>query len=253
MGAGTYPVNYADDPTSGDVAKPADVVFVALKAHQVPSAAAWFEALVTDHTVVVAAMNGVEHEAVLRLFVGAAEVIPVVVMLPAHADEPGRLMMRTPGALSIPDGEAARRVAGLFTADFLTVKTVDNFAERSWRKLMGNAVSGGLMAVLGQRVDIEGDAEARALIVGLYQEVMAVAAAEGVMLPVDLPERMTDGYVRMGQGHLSSIAVDRIAGRPTEWRYRNEVVIRLAEHHGIEVPLNRMLTTLLRLGEPPVA
>jgi ketopantoate reductase len=44
--------------------------------------------------------------------------------------------------------------------------------------------------------------------------------------------------------------VDRIEGRATEWDARNAVVERIAKRHGIEVPLNRLMTTLIRLGEP---
>ena len=50
--------------------------------------------------------------------------------------------------------------------------------------------------------------------------------------------------------HYPSITQDRMAGLPTEWRARNEVVVRLARRHDIAVPLNEALTTLLRLGEP---
>ncbi|MGI9596792.1 MAG: ketopantoate reductase C-terminal domain-containing protein, partial [Acidimicrobiales bacterium] len=53
-------------------------------------------------------------------------------------------------------------------------------------------------------------------------------------------------------GHLSSIAADRLAGRPTEWDARNGVVGRIATRHGIDVPLNEWLTALIRLGEPEV-
>ena len=49
---------------------------------------------------------------------------------------------------------------------------------------------------------------------------------------------------------MASIVVDRLAGQPTEWDARNASVLRFADAHGIDVPINRLLTTLIRLGEP---
>ena len=247
VGHGTYPISYNDDP---DRVEPVDVLFVAVKGHQLETAAAWFPALVHSQTIVVACLNGVEHETQLRPLVGEAPVVPVVVMLPAHAREPGRLFIRMAGTLLVPDSDAGRTVTGLFGSDFLAVETVEDFAARSWRKLMRNAVSGGIATLTRQPLDISDDEDARELVVGMLQEILEVARAEGVDLDIGLVDEMADGLAGAGIGHRSSIVVDRLAGRPTEWRSRNEVVVRLAAQHGIPVPINQMVTTLLRLGEP---
>jgi 2-dehydropantoate 2-reductase len=55
----------------------------------------------------------------------------------------------------------------------------------------------------------------------------------------------------LGRGdQLSSITRDRLAGLATEWQARNQVIVRKAARHGIAVPLNQALTTLLRVSEP---
>ena len=46
------------------------------------------------------------------------------------------------------------------------------------------------------------------------------------------------------------MTTDRVNGVPSEWRVRNLDVIQRAEKHGVDVPLFRHLTTLVRLGEP---
>jgi len=63
-------------------------------------------------------------------------------------------------------------------------------------------------------------------------------------------DRLVTGMVKAAGHHYPSITQDRMAGLPTEWQARNEVVVRLARRHDIAVPLNEALTTLLRLGEP---
>ena len=49
---------------------------------------------------------------------------------------------------------------------------------------------------------------------------------------------------------LGSIGVLAVNGVPSEWRVRNLDVIQRSEKHGVDVPLFRHLTTLVRLGEP---
>ena len=45
------------------------------------------------------------------------------------------------------------------------------------------------------------------------------------------------------------MTTDRVNGVPSEWRVRNLDVIQRGKH-GVDVPLFRHLTTLVRLGEP---
>ncbi len=116
---------------------------------------------------------------------------------------------------------------------------------------MFNAAGGGLCVIAGSDDGLFGrDAEAYSIATGLMEEVAAVGRAEGANLPPELPGQMMAAMSERASGHVSSITVDRLEGRPTEWDARNGVVVRLARKHGIEVPMNRVLTTLIRLGEP---
>jgi 2-dehydropantoate 2-reductase len=81
-------------------------------------------------------------------------------------------------------------------------------------------------------------------------EAAEVGRSEGAHLPDDIADVVLGGIRAMAADHHSSIVVDRLAGRPTEWEVRNDVVVRKAAEHGIAVPLNQAMTTLLRLGEP---
>ena len=61
---------------------------------------------------------------------------------------------------------------------------------------------------------------------------------------------MIDRVQAAAGGHASSIVVDRRNGNPTEWEVRNAAVGRIGRRHGIATPLNDLITTLIRLGEP---
>lgn len=244
-------VRCVTDPTA---AGPADVVFLAVKAHQTTAAAPWLDAAVSDRTTVVVLQNGVEHVARVEPLVPAgATVVPAVVFLPAMRSEPGRVTVSSEGGLTLPAGPPAERVHGLFDSSFLSIRLAEDWLTAAWVKLMMNAASGAIGVLTGRPNGVMGaDDDVRALSLALMREVAAVARAEGADIDDDRVESILDRIVAGAGTHVSSIVADRLAGHPTEWDARNAVIGRLAERHGIDVPLNRAFTTVIRLGEPEI-
>ncbi len=231
---------------------PVDVVFVATKIHQTAEASPWLAALCGAGSVVAAVQNGIDHRERFSAWVAADAVAPVVVNLPADRTGPGVVVAGGRPNLTVPDDPAGSRVAAALSGSFLPVVLLDDraFATALWTKLAINSSLGVLGVLTGAPNGSIADPDARWLFRSLVDEVAMVAAAEGVDLPADLADRLYTRIVDGAPDHRSSIAVDRAAGRPTEWRARNQVVVDLAERHGIAVPLNRAGTTLIRLGEP---
>ncbi len=243
------PVRALTDPSA---ARPVDHVIVAVKAHQTGAIAPWLDALVDDATTVSILQNGVEHlERFGPLVAAGAELVPVVVALPAQRTGPGSVVVGGRARLTAPVGPGGDHLAAALAASFVDVVLTEDWVSAAWTKLMLNAASGGICVFAGSSNAIFAtDGEAAALALLLMEEVAAVGRAEGARLAADLPETVLRGLLDRAGGHRSSIVVDRLEGRPIEWDARNAVVGRLAERHGIDVPLNRLLTTLLRLSEP---
>lgn len=238
--------------TSPDSCEPAQVVFLAVKAHQSTAARPWLDALVGDATTLVVLQNGVSHrERIEPLVPDTAQVVPAIVNLPAQRSAPGVVAVGGRSRLTFDASPGAVDAAALFDGSFVSARAVDDWLTPAWTKLVLNAASGGVCTLTRTDNLVFHDPEARRLAVAIMHEVAAVGRAEGAELAVDLPDRIIDGMLERASGHKASIVVDRIAGRPTEWQVRNEAVVQIAERHGIDVPLNRMVTTLIRLGEPP--
>lgn len=233
-------------------AMPADLLFVGVKAHQSEAIRPWLDALVDDQTTVVILQNGVEHvERFAPLVDPGAELVPAVVALPALRSAPGHIAVSSAARLTIPSGPGADRVASAFEASFIRVTITDDWVTAAWTKLMLNAASGGICVIAGTSNELfANDSDAKQLAVDLMTEVANVGRAEGATLAEDLPQRILDGLLERAGGHKSSIVVDRLNGVETEWDARNGVVERLASRHGIDVPLNRLLTMLIRVTEP---
>jgi 2-dehydropantoate 2-reductase len=252
----TYPAGEVDVDvsvvTDPDQLAPVPLVLLATKVHQTGDAAAFLRAVTGPDTVVAVLQNGVQHrETVEPLLAGAGTVLPTMVACPAHRERPGRAVVTGRTMLEVPNGPAADVLAGAFEGSFARIRPVDDWTTSTWTKLVINAAS-GIIGVLARRDNgVYADDEARDLLIALMREVAAVGRAEGADLPDELVPLIAEGLRRGAGNHMNSITADRLAGRPTEWRARNEVVVRLAERHGIDVPLNRLGTALIRLGEPP--
>ncbi len=226
-------------------------MFFAVKAHQSAAAAGWLDALVGDGTIVVILQNGVEHrERIEPLVPAGTRLVPAVINLPAKRPSPDHVVVGGRSRLTFEAGPGAAEAAALFDGSYVDIVVSDDWATPAWIKLMLNAASGGVSTLTRTDNRMLADDDARALVHALMVEVAAVGRAEGADLPEDLPPRIIDGLMAAASGHVASIVADRIAGVPTEFDARNAVVGRLGRRHGIETPLNDLVTTLIRLGEP---
>jgi 2-dehydropantoate 2-reductase len=226
-----------------DVAGPATFVFLAVKATQLSTATGWLDRLCGQGTVVVALLNGVEHHALVGPYLGAATLVPAVVWFPA-VREGRRIVLRANPSLTLPDGLAARAVAGLLTESDCQVELTDDFVTVSWRKLLQNAAA-AIMALTGRTAGVFARDDIAELTRRYVGECLVVARAEGAGLPDDVVEQIVSKFLEYPPGLGTSILADREAKVPLEWELRNGVVTRLARVHGISTPVGDVLVPLL--------
>lgn len=220
-------------------AKPLEIVMLATKAHQTVAAAPWLKALCGPGTVLAVLQNGVEHiERTRPLVADGVEIVPAMVACPSDRTAPGKAHVSGPARLDVPPGQASETFRRVFEGSVAEVRIVEDWLTSAWGKLVLNAVGGGIGVLTRRGNEVLKDVGIARLYKALAAEVAAVGRAEGAKLPDDIGERLHAFMSRGPHLHLGSIVVDRLAGRPTEWVARNEVVLRLAAKHGIAVPLN---------------
>jgi 2-dehydropantoate 2-reductase len=238
-------------PLSLTTAKPFDLVMLATKAHQTLEAAPWLAKLCGDHTILAVLQNGVEHvERVTPLVNAKVQIVPAMVACPSDRSAPGTANVTGPARLDVPTGKASEQFQKAFTNSFAQIVVVEDWLTSAWTKLVVNAVGGGIGVLTRRGNDVLKDPSIGRLYQALAAEVIAVGKAEGARLSDDLGERLYDFMSRGPLVHTSSIVVDRLNNRSTEWQARNEVVLRKAAKHGIAVPLNDLVCNLIRAGEP---
>ena len=226
--------------TDPGAAQPADVVLLAVKAHQTEGAAPFLRALCRDGTVVVVLQNGVEQRELVAPHAPGATVLPSIVWVPVEGVGPGRVRVRGDLRLTLPDEPAVRAIAELIDG----VDLAGDFRTLLWRKLAINAVA-GLMVLAGRRAGMFRRPGVAALARALAAETLAVARAEGADLPDAVADELVAEFAAYPEDLGSSILFDHEAGRPLEWDARNGVVQRLGAGHGVPTPVSDVIVPLL--------
>ena len=223
----------------------ADWAFVALKGPDLPGASPWLAAAVGPETVVVAVQNGVEHQLKVKPHAHGATVLPALAYTGVERVERGRLRHFAGHRLIVPAGGDGERFAALFEGSALRVELEPDFLTASWRKLLTNIPSNPISALTEGRMAVLDVPSVRALTLGLLEEAIEVGRAEGALLEREDAVRTLAFYDALPRDGGTSMLYDRLAGRRLEHDLLTGAVVRAAERHGIEVPLNRAILALL--------
>lgn len=229
------------------VARPYDVVFVAVKSTQITECAPWLAALCDANSVVCVLQNGVEQQAQFAPFVAGATVLPSVVWCPAQREADASVWLRAAPRFSLPQTAATERVLAALRDSRCEVQVEADFLSVAWRKLLQNAVA-GLMVLATRRAGMFSRSDITQLALAYLQECLLVARAQGASLGDEVPQAIIAGFHRAPADLGTSILADRQANRPLEWDIRNGVIQRYGKRHGIATPISDVVVPLLAAG-----
>ena len=229
-----------------------DFGIVATKSMQTGAAVAAVAHAFADGSV-CSVQNGVGNEEAIAQHV--ERVIRGTTFPAGKIVEPGHVQWDVKGDTTIGPFEprpapmdAIERLADACTRAGMPTEAVADARGPQWRKLIFNAATNPIGALTGLthgRV-CEGPA-LRALVSGLVDEGMAVAAAQRIELDED-PETLIDYAARpdVAYDHKASMLQDVEARRETEIDFLNGGVVRFGREHGVPTPLNDAVTALIK-------
>jgi 2-dehydropantoate 2-reductase len=233
--------------------RPTPWVLLATKAQDVAAAAPWLERLAAPGTVLAVLQNGVDHVGLVGPFARGAEILPTIVRTSAERVAPGRIVVHTGHRLVVPQGTTGERLVALFSGSDAEIVQDPDFATSAWRKLLANISVNPITALTLRRIGVMREEGVQELARGLLNEAVQVAQAEGAGLSERDIEPTLEEYARFNPNGGSSMLYDRLAGRSMEHDHLTGTIVRLAERHGVAVPLNRAILALLRASAPPQA
>ena len=241
-------------PASED---PADLVLVFTKATATASVALAASGAIGPSTLVLTLQNGLGNIEALLPYVPESRLLAGTTTLGTELLGPGHIRAlgtgeTVLGALGSGSSDHAKRTVLTLSAAGLPARVADDTLGVIWAKVAFNCVMNTLCAIASIPVSALGrysgfDAVASSIL----DEVAAVARAEGVFVDTAAALRLMKAQFdpSASGSHLASTLQDLMNGRPTEIAHLNGEVAARAASHGLDAPLNALITQLIQLLE----
>jgi 2-dehydropantoate 2-reductase len=235
-----------------------DLILVTLKSYQTtPEFLRTLLPAVGSATRILTLQNGVESARPLEAIFGAGRVIAGIAFIGAERVAPGIVAHTAAGHVVIgqpgePNGDAeatgwAARLAAVFQAAGIDIKVSEDIRGEQWRKLVWNAPFNGMTALTGSFAhDILTIPDGRAMVEAAMHEVIYVARAQGIALPLGTAEE-TMALTLVAGPVRTSMLVDRELGRPLEHDALYGPPIRIGKELGVATPTLQHIHTLLQI------
>jgi 2-dehydropantoate 2-reductase len=230
---------------------PCDFGIVATKSMHTASALEATAHAFTDGAV-CSVQNGAGNEEIVAEYV--SEVIRGTTFPAGHVLAPGHVGWDTKGDTHIgpfepkpAPMEKVRALADACTRAGMPTHALEDARGAQWRKLIFNAASNAIAALTGLTHGQVAEPPTRELAWAVMAEGRAVADAQGIVLDMS-PEELFDHAARkdVAYDHKPSMLQDVEAGRETEIDFLNGAIASFGERYGIDTPLNRTLTALVK-------
>jgi len=243
-------------PASDDAAifEGCDAVLITTKNTALAQICAQIGPHLAEHALLVTLQNGVRAPGIVAQALPEHPVAAGSAFIGVRIQAPGYVIHSAAGFVRLAawNAHAAEPLQQLVAA--LEQAGVDAAVEADarvmlWTKMLWNCGFNAITALTRRYArDIANDADMARWVEAAMREAVAVARAEGVMLSDDAVARYLQ--VSRGMGEVkTSMWQDMEHGRATEIADMNGQIVELAARHAIEVPVNALLTSLIRAAE----
>ena len=226
-----------------------DLILFTVKSYDTEKAAS--SLIINDDTIVLSLQNGLGNEEKIAEVVGREHVIGGVTSYGALFLEPGHVSHTGIGETVIGelDGsitERVSRLSDLLNKAGIRTSVTDSIKRKIWEKLVVNAGINAITAITGvnngKLLEIP---QLRELMRYASLEAVEVGRKQGIDLGYDLIDRVEEVARRTAENR-SSMLQDISRGKKTEIDAINGMIVRLGEEVGVDTPVNRILTLLVR-------
>jgi 2-dehydropantoate 2-reductase len=242
-------VEATDDPAEINTV---DLVLFGVKLWDTPAAAEAVKPLIGERTAVVSFQNGVVKDDILRQTLGAEHVIGGACYIAATIAEPG--LIRHSGTLQKLvfgeyDGTLTPRVRHFRDAcadSGIDVEISDRIEQTIWEKFVFIVgLSGTTSTVRSTIGPIRSHPRSRAFLHDVMDEVVQVARAQGVPLPVDYADERLAFIDQVPASMTSSMHHDIERGNRLEVAWLSGDVVERGARLKVATPCNRAIFDIL--------
>ena len=233
-----------------------DLVIVAVKNHHLKEILPVLKSCVKKDTIILSVLNGIESEEFLEKNFPHAHVLYSVAIGMDAARVSNNLTYSSRGKLLIgskdndKNNPQLKMMVSLLDTCHIHYEIPEDIHRSLWWKWMINIGVNQVSAVTGADFGtFQKKKYLQKLMESAMEETIHVANACGVDLRMEDIENWYPILMGLGPEGRTSMLQDMEAGRKTEVRWFSGKLISLAEEHGIEVPVNKTLYSIIRTKE----
>lgn len=245
-------IRSTENPSS--VENPPDLVLVSVKSHDTSEAIGLLRPVIHSHTQILTIQNGLENYDRLCEAFGCENVIRGFCKIGVELTEPGVIEYRGLSGIVLgeEDGSLSNRVTQIrktLEHAGIAARVSRGIRREAWLKFIWNGIFNMLTGLTGATTDrIFGDEHAYATAWQLFDEMQAVAGAQGILISTDEGRTIIDGTRELGAFRTSTWQ-DRRKGKRLEYDAFCGYITRRAADLELQAPVNRALFSLYRLME----
>jgi len=239
------------------VVGPVDLVLVAVKTYDNPTALPLLRPLLGDGTAVLTVQNGVDSPREVAAVAGEERTLGGTTYIAAALEAPG-LIVQTGDHRRIVFGEAfgtlprlsdrVTRIHEAFAGADIQSYPVEDGRVPIWEKFIFLAALAGFTGAARLPIGpVWGDPFTRAMFLAGSREIEAVARAEGVPVAADVVERIGPYIDKIPGSMRSSLLIDLQQGKRIEVESLHGTVVRRGAALGVPTPIISTLYSVLKL------
>ncbi len=250
-----FSVESAETFRNGKRTKP-ELILVAVKNHHLTDIIPLLESAVTNDSIIIPVLNGIDSENIIERHFPRAQVIRTVAVGMDAVKEGRKLDYTVSGKLLIgmKDNDKSNphllRLSEFLDSCGMAYEIPDDIERSMWWKWMINIGVNQASAVTGANYGVfHNDNTAQSLMNAAMQETINVAKAAGVDLRDEDIPNWYPILNSLGAANKTSMLQDIEAGRKTEVEAFSGKLIELSEELDIDVPVNRTLFQIIKTKE----
>lgn len=239
-----------DNPT------PFDVVLISTKAYQLKEALAAVEPFVSDYTVIIPLLNGVEHMEEMRAYFSPDQIFGGLCFIESTLNESGEIVQTSQvddlvyGEWNGEKTERARQIEDVFSGTKSTFTLSENIQQDMWHKYLFITTLSGITSLMRAPIGpIRDTFEGRTYIQQLFEEIRIAMNAHSAPIADGIVEKQMEIINNQGPAMKSSMLRDIEKGSFVEADHLQGYLLLIAERYGIETPLLRLIYQHLKVYE----
>lgn len=245
--SGNFEINPVNVTDNFRIISNPGLIILAVKAWQVKEAAISLKPVLADETIILPLQNGIFAVHELNEVIDSHHVIGGLCRIISKIEAPGVISHEGVeptiifGETDNNKSERILNVKRLFDAAGFSSIIPEDIQAELWKKFI-SICSGGLLALSRSSYGtVRENTFTRKMMTELLTEIYEIALKENVNLEPDIVGRMIRFIDTLPFHSMASLARDVMEGRPSEIDYQNGTVVRLAEKHHLDTPVNRFI------------